>query len=164
MPTDKAYRFMADSGGGALAARRRVAQREWRPRSEIDEPMESTSAQLSPSHCGGHPGRLRQTAGRIDLIPVEGTALVVLATRRAGSDLGETISPAELRGRRILTDGRRPSFQESARLTDTAVPADAERIERPSTPPPARFRLAGTRTFYSAMKILDQPSSPTSAR
>ncbi len=177
MPTDKAYRFYVDSLGGAAQLGRPEAMRLQRQvaatRSEIDELMESTSAQLSTlSHYAAVilAPPLRQTRlERIDLIPVEGDrALVVLATETGWGTsriltLEETISPAELHEvARILTDRFGGlSFQEiRARLTDTAVPADAERIERLSTLLARKVfaSLWDKNLFYSgAMNILDQP-------
>ncbi len=177
MPTDKAYRFYVDSLGGVAQLGRPEAMRLQRqvaaPRSEIDELMESTSAQLSTlSHYAAVilAPPLRQTRlERIDLIPVEGDrALVVLATETGWGTsriltLEETISPAELHEvARILTDRYGGlSFQEiRARLTDTAVPADAERIERLSTLLARKVfaSLWDKNLFYSgAMNILDQP-------
>ncbi|MBI4010956.1 MAG: heat-inducible transcription repressor HrcA [Candidatus Rokubacteria bacterium] len=177
MPTDKAYRFYVDSLGGVAQLGRPEAMRLQRQmaatRSEIDELMESTSAQLSTlSHYAAVilAPPLRQTRlERIDLIPVEGDrALVVLATETGWGTsriltLEETISPAELHEvARILTDRYGGlSFQEiRARLTDTAVPADAERIERLSTLLARKVfaSLWDKNLFYSgAMNILDQP-------
>ena len=177
MPTDKAYRFYVDSLTGTAQIGRPEAMRLQRQvaatRSEIDELMESTSAQLSTlSHYAAVilAPPLRQTRlERIDLIPVEGDrALVVLATETGWGTsriltLEETISPAELHEvARILTDRYGGlSFQEiRARLTDTAVPADAERIERLSTLLARKVfaSLWDKNLFYSgAMNILDQP-------
>lgn len=177
VPTDKAYRFYVDSMGGvgplgrpeALRLQRQVAS----SRSDIDELMESTSAQLSAlSHYAAVilAPPLRQTRlERIDLIPVEGDrALVVLATETGWGTsriltLEESVSTAELREvARVLTERYGGlSFQEiRARLGDTGVPADADRIVRLSAvlARKAFASLCDRNLFYSgAMNILDQP-------
>src|SRR5438477_8123584 len=88
VPTDKAYRFYVDSLGStplgrpeALRLQRQVAG----ARSDIDDLMESTSAQLSALSRYAAvilaPPLQRTRLERVDLIPVEGDrALVVLAT------------------------------------------------------------------------------------
>jgi heat-inducible transcriptional repressor len=177
VPTDKAYRFYVDSMGGvgplgrpeALRLQRQVAS----SRSDIDELMESTSAQLSAlSHYAAVilAPPLRQTRlERIDLIPVEGDrALVVLATETGWGTsrilmLEESISTAELREvARVLTERYGGlSFQEiRARLGDTGVPADADRIVRLSAVLARKVfaSLWDKNLFYSgAMNILNQP-------
>src|SRR5262249_22885300 len=142
-------------------------------RSDIDDLMESTSAQLSTlSHYAAVilAPPLRQTRlERIDLIPVEGDrALVVLATETGWGTsriltLEESVSPAELGEiARVLTErygGQ--SFQEiRARLGDTAAPSDPDRIARLSAILARKVfaSLWDRNLFYSgAMNILDQP-------
>ncbi|MBI3455639.1 MAG: heat-inducible transcription repressor HrcA [Candidatus Rokubacteria bacterium] len=177
VPTDTAYRHYVDTLAGtrpiarteALQLQRQVAG----ARSDIDDLMESTSAQLSAlSHYAGVilAPPLRQTRlDRIDLIPIHGgRALVVLATETGWGTsriltLEESISPAELREvARVLTDRYGGlSFQEiRARLGDTAVPVDADRLARLSTVL-ARQAFASIwdkNLYYSgATNILDQP-------
>jgi heat-inducible transcriptional repressor len=177
IPTDKAYRFYVDSLMGTAQIGRPEALRLQRqvgsPRSEIDDLMESTSAQLSAlSHYAAVilAPPLRQTRlERIDLIPVEGDrALVVLATETGWGTsriltLDEPVSAAELREvARVLSERYAGlAFQEiRARLTDTTLPADSDRIERLSAvlARKAFASLWDKNLFYSgAMNILDQP-------
>jgi heat-inducible transcriptional repressor len=177
VPTDKAYRFYVDFLMGrsqlgrpeALRLQRQVAT----TRSDIDDLMESTSAQLSAlSHYAAVilAPPLRQTRlERIDLIPVErDRALVVLATETGWGTsriltLDETVTPAELREiARVLTERYAGlSFQEiRTRLGDTTLPADADRIARLSAllARKAFASLWDKNLFYSgALNILDQP-------
>ncbi len=177
VPTDKAYRFYVDFLIGrpelarpeALRLQRQVAT----SRSDIDDLMESTSAQLSAlSHYAAVilAPPLRQTRlERIDLIPVErDRALVVLATETGWGTsriltLEESVTPAELREiARVLTDRYGGlSFQEiRARLGDTTLPVDADRIARLSAiiARKAFASLWDKNLFYSgAINILDQP-------
>src|SRR5262249_3837395 len=112
-------------------------------RSDIDELMESTSAQLSTlSHYAAvilAPPLRHTRLERIDLIPVEGDrALVGIATETGGGTARIVtpdgwVSPAELGEiARVLTErygGQ--SFQEiRARLGDSSAPADPDRIAR----------------------------------
>ena len=177
IPTDKAYRFYVDSLRGTAQIGRPEALRLQRqmgsPRSEIDDLMESTSAQLSAlSHYAAVilAPPLRQTRlERLDLIPVEGDrALVVLATETGWGTsriltLDEPVSPAELREvARVLSERYAGlAFQEiRVRLTDTALPTDGDRIERLSAvlARKAFASLWDKNLFYSgAMNILDQP-------
>lgn len=177
VPTDKAYRFYVDTLAGrgqiarpeALQLQRRVAQ----ARSDLDDLMESTSAQLSAlSHYAAVilAPPLRQTRlERIDLIPVEGErALVVLATETGWGTsrilgLEEAVSAAELREvARVLTERYGGlTFQEiRTRLTDAAVPADADRLERLAAGL-ARKAFASiwdkNLYYHGTMNILDQP-------
>ena len=89
MPTDKAYRYYVDSLMGRAEIGRPDAHRLQRQvsgtRSEIDDLMEATSAQLSElSHYAAvilAPPLQHTRLERVDLIPVEGDrAIVVLAT------------------------------------------------------------------------------------
>jgi heat-inducible transcriptional repressor len=177
VPTDKAYRFYVDFLMGPSQLGRPEALRLQRQtsttRSDIDDLMESTSAQLSAlSHYAAVilAPPLRQTRlERIDLIPVErDRALVVLATETGWGTsriltLEESVSPAELREiARVLTEFYGGlSFQEiRARLSDTALPADADRIARLSAvlARKAFASLWDKNLFYSgALNILDHP-------
>ena len=89
VPTDKAYRYYVDSLMGRTELGRGDAHRLQRQvsgtRSEIDDLMEATSAQLSElSHYAAvilAPPLQHTRLERVDLIPVEGDrAIVVLAT------------------------------------------------------------------------------------
>ena len=89
VPTDKAYRYYVDSLMGRSEIGRPDAYRLQRQvsgtRSEIDDLMEATSAQLSElSHYAAvilAPPLQHTRLERVDLIPVEGDrAIVVLAT------------------------------------------------------------------------------------
>ena len=177
VPTDTAYRFYVDflmrtaqiGRPDALRLQRQVAG----TLSDIDELMESTSAQLSTlSHYAAVilAPPLRQTRlERIDLIQVEGDrALVVLATETGWGTsriltLDESVTPAELREiARLLTERYGGlSLQEiRVRLGDTASPADSDRIARLSAilARKAFASLWDKNLFYSgAMNILDQP-------
>jgi len=177
VPTDKAYRFYVDTmTGGAAIGRPEAAQLQRQvagARSDIDELMESTSAQLSAlSHYAAVilAPPLRQTRlERLDLIPVDrDRALVALATETGWGTsriltLDESVSPAELAEvARVLTDRYGGlSFQEiRARLGDTAVPADADRIARLAAvlARKAFASLWDKNLYYSgATNILDQP-------
>jgi heat-inducible transcriptional repressor len=177
VPTDKAYRFYVDSMMGSAELGRADALRLQRQmagsRSEIDDLMDATSAQLSAlSHyCAvilAPP--LRQTRlERVDLIPVEGNrALVVLATETGWGmsrilTLDEPATPAELREvARVLTARYAGvTFQDiRTRIAETAVPAEADRIERLAVVLARKaFATLWDRNLYigGAMNILDQP-------
>lgn len=178
VPSDKAYRVYVDELMGRTPVARPEALRLQRQvaatRSDIDDLLESTSAQLSAlSHYAAVilAPPLRQTRlDRIDLIPVAGDrALVVLATETGWGTsriltLEETVSPAELREvARVLTErygGR--SFQEIRdRLAGTAATApDDDRIQRLATRlARAAFAAIWDKNLYhhGAMNILDQP-------
>ncbi|HEV8306054.1 MAG TPA: heat-inducible transcriptional repressor HrcA [Methylomirabilota bacterium] len=178
VPTDKAYRFYVDSLTGSTQIGRPEALRLQRQvsgpaRTEIDDLMESTSAQLSAlSHYAAVilAPPLRQTRlERIDLIPVAGDrALLVLATETGWGTsriltLDERVSPAELREvARVLTERYGGlSFQEIRdRLGDTGVPVDQDRISRLAAVLERKaFASLWDRNLYyhGAMNILDQP-------
>jgi heat-inducible transcriptional repressor len=177
VPTDKAYRFYVDAIAGTGQMGRPDALRLQRQmgstRSDIDELMETTSAQLAAlSHYAAVilAPPLRQTKlDRIDLIPIEGDrALVVIATETGWGtsrilSLDEAVKPAELREiARVLTDRYGGlSFQDiRTRVSDVAVPADADRLERLSAAlaRKAFASLWDRNLFYSgAIELLDQP-------
>lgn len=177
VPTDQAYRFYVDTlAGGQLgrAEALRLQRQTAGTRSDIDELMDSTSAQLSTlSHYAAVilAPPLRQTRlERIDLIPVAGDrALVVLATETGWGTsriltLEESVSPAELREiARVLTERYGGlSFQEiRAQLVDTAaVAAEADRIARLAAvlARKAFASLWDKNLYYSGTtNILDQP-------
>ncbi len=177
VPTDKAYRFYVDSLMGSTQIGRPEALRLQRQmagtRTELDDLMESTSAQLSAlSHYAGVilAPPLRQTRlERVDLIPVEGErALVVLATETGWGTsrilaLEESVSPAELREiARVLTERYGGlTFQEiRTRLGDTAASVDADRIARLAVVLARKaFSSLWDKNLYigGAMNMLDQP-------
>src|SRR5262249_7258554 len=142
-------------------------------RSDIDELMESTSAQLSAlSHYAAvilAPPLRHTRLERIDLIAA-GTdrALVVLATETGWGtsrilQLAESVSPSELAEiARVLTEeygGR--TFQEIREgLAETATSADTDRLARLCrTLARQVFASLWDRNLYysGAMNILDQP-------
>lgn len=177
VPTDKAYRFYVDTLAGrgqigrpeALRLQRQVAS----ARSDLDDLMESTSAQLSALSRYAAvilaPPLSKTRLERIDLIPVEGDrALVVLATETGWGTsrilaLEESVSAAEFREiARVLTERHAGlTFQEiRTQLTDAAVPADADRLERLAAALARKaFASIWDRNLYyhGAMNILDQP-------
>jgi heat-inducible transcriptional repressor len=177
VPTDKAYRYYIDTLMGHPELGRPEALRLQRQvtgaRSELDDLMESTSAQLSAlSHYAAvilAPPLQHTRLERVDVIPVEGDrALVVLATETGWGTsriltLDERVSAAELREVARLLNERfgGQSFQEiRAGLAEAVVPGDAERLHR-VTAQLAR-KIFGTlldRTLYvgGAVNILDQP-------
>jgi heat-inducible transcriptional repressor len=177
VPTDHAYRCYVDSIPETTLARPEALrlQRQVGPaRSDIDELMETTSAQLSAlSHYAAVilAPPLRQTKlERIDLIPVEGArALVVLATETGWGTsrilaLDEPVTPAELRevARVLSASYGGLSFQEiRTRLSESAgPPADADRLERLSSvlARKAFSSLWDRNLFHSgAIELLDQP-------
>lgn len=177
VPTDKAYRFYVDSIMGSAQVGRpetlRLQRQMAGSRSEIDDLMEATSAQLSTlSHYAAVilAPPLRQTRlDRVDLIPVEGNrALVVLATETGWGmsrilALDESATPAELRElARILTARYGGlTFQEiRTRVGDAAPPAEADRVERLAVVLARKaFASLWDRNLYigGAMNILDQP-------
>jgi len=177
VPTDKAYRFYVDTmTGSSPIARTDAAQLQRQvagARSDIDDLMESTSAQLSAlSHYAAVilAPPLRQTRlERIDLIPVDrDRALVVLATETGWGTsriltLDESVTSAELTEvARVLTERYGGlSFQEiRSRLGDAPAPADADRIGRLAAVLARRVFAAlwDKNLYYSgAMNILDQP-------
>lgn len=178
VPTDKAYRFYVDSLMGHMPLGRpetlRLQRQVAGPRAEIDELMETTSAQLSAlSHYAAvilAPPLQHTRLDRVDLIPVAGDrALVVLATETGWGTsriltLDESVTGAELREvARILTERYGGlTFQEiRTQLGETApLPADAERILRLAAGLARRiFASLWDRNLYigGAMNILDQP-------
>jgi len=177
VPTDKAYRLYVDVIAGTGEVGRPDALRLQREvggaRSDIDELMESTSAQLSAlSHYAAvilAPPLRHTKLDRVDLMRIgEDRALVVIATETGWGTsrilaLDESITAAELRElARTLTErygGQ--SFQEiRARVSEAVVPADADRLERLAVGL-ARKAFASIwdkNLFYSgAVELLDQP-------
>jgi heat-inducible transcriptional repressor len=178
VPTDKAYRYYVDSLMGSTQLARPEALRIQRQvagsRSEIDDLMESTSAQLSSlSHYAAvilAPPLQHTRLDRVDLIPVAGDrALVVLATETGWGTsriltLDEAVSPAELREvARLLTERYGGlTFQEvRARLGESAAPPpEPDRVARVAAHLARRvFASLWDRNLYigGAMNILDQP-------
>jgi len=177
VPTDKAYRFYVDSMMGSTHIGRTEALRLQRQvagaRTEIDDLMESTSAQLSAlSHYAAvilAPPLRHTQLERIDLIPVDGDrALVVMATETGWGTsrilgLGESVSASELREvARLLTERYGGlTFQEiRTRLTDTAAPTDGDRVARLAAALARKaFAALWDKNLYigGAMNILDQP-------
>src|SRR5215475_10318927 len=119
VPTDKAYRYYVDSLMGRTELGRTDAHRLQRQvsgiRSEIDDLMEATSAQLSElSHYAAvilAPPLQHTRLERVDLIPVEGDrAIVVLATETGWGmsrilAFEETVPRSEVREvARLLTE------------------------------------------------------------
>jgi heat-inducible transcriptional repressor len=177
VPTDKAYRFYVDTMTGGTSLGRAEALQLQRQvagaRSEIDDLMESTSAQLSilsryAAVILAPP--LRHTRlERVDLIPVDrDRALVVLATETGWGTsriltLDEPASAAELAEvARVLSEQFAGlSFQEiRTRLTDSGPPSDADRIQRLAASLARRVfaSLWDKNLYYSgATNILDQP-------
>jgi heat-inducible transcriptional repressor len=176
VPTDKAYRFYVDSLGStplgrpeALRLQRQVAG----ARSDIDDLMESTSAQLSALSRYAAvilaPPLQRTRLDRVDLIPVEGDrALVVLATETGWGTsriltLEEAVTPSELREvARILTERFGGcTFQEiRAGLGDHAGPPEADRVVRVAGLLARKvFTSLWDRNLYigGAVNIFDQP-------
>jgi heat-inducible transcriptional repressor len=178
VPTDKAYRYYVDSLMGSAQLARTEALRLQRQvagsRSEIDDLMETTSAQLSSlSHYAAvilAPPLQHTRLDRVDLIPVEGDrALVVLATETGWGTsrivaIDESVSAPELREvARLLTERYGGlTFQEiRARLSDTATPpTEADRVARVAASLSRRvFSSLWDRNLYvgGAMNMLDQP-------
>lgn len=178
VPTDKAYRFYVDTLMGTTQLGRLEALRLQRQvagaRTEIDDLMESTSAQLSAlSHYAAvilAPPLQQTQLERIDLIPVEGDrALVVLATETGWGTsriltLEEPAPAVELREvARVLTDQYGGlTFQEiRTRLSEaTALPPEADRVSRVAAFLARKvFASLWDRNLYigGAMNILDQP-------
>jgi heat-inducible transcriptional repressor len=176
VPTDKAYRFYVDSLGAASLGRSealRLQRQVAGTRSEIDDLMETTSAQLSAlSHYAAvilAPPLQHTRLERVNVIPVEGDrALIVLATETGWGTsrivtLDERVPQAELREvARVLTERYAGyTFQEiRTRLGTGAVPADADRVERVAAALSRRvFASLWDRNLYigGAMNILDQP-------
>jgi heat-inducible transcriptional repressor len=177
VPTDKAYRCYVDSLTGSAQLGRPEALRLQRQvgvvRSDLDDLMESTSAQLSAlSHYAAVilAPPLRQTRlERVDLIPVESErALFVLATETGWGTsriigLGEPVTQVELREvARSLTERYGGlTFQEiRTQLADATVPADADRILRLAIGLAKKaFAAIWDKNLYigGTMNILDQP-------
>jgi heat-inducible transcriptional repressor len=177
IPTDKAYRFYVDTmAGGTPIARTDAAhlQREVvRARSDIDELLESTSAQLSAlSHYAAvilAPPLRHTRLERIDLIPVDrDRALVVLATETGWGTsriltLDEAVTAAELAEvARVLTERYGGlSFQDiRSRVGEPLAGAEADRIARLAAvlARKAFASLWDKNLYYSgATNILDQP-------
>ena len=178
MPTDKAYRYYVDSLMGPRRARPRRTRsgcsgRSRAPASEIDDLMETTSAQLSElSHYAAvilAPPLQHTRLERVDLIPVEGDrALVVLATETGWGmsrilAFEEPVPRSEMREvARILTERYAGlTFQEiRSRVAEAATAPDAERILRAAAYVARKvFQSLWDRNLYvgGAMNMLDQP-------
>jgi heat-inducible transcriptional repressor len=177
VPTDKAYRYYVDSLMGRVELRRGEALRLQRQvtgtRSEIDDLLETTSAQLSElSHYAAvilAPPLQHTRLERVDLIPVEGErALVVLATE-TGWGMSRILAFEEPVPRseipevaRILTERYAGlTFQEvRSRVAETGAAPEAERVLRTAAYVARKvFQSLWDRNLYvgGAMNMLDQP-------
>jgi heat-inducible transcriptional repressor len=177
VPTDKAYRYYVDSLMGRIEVRRAEALRLQRQvtgtRSEIDDLLETTSAQLSElSHYAAvilAPPLQHTRLERVDLIPVEGErALVVLATETGWGmsrilAFEEPVPRSEIREvARILTERYAGlTFQEiRSRVAEAGTAPDAERTLRAAAYVARKvFQSLWDRNLYvgGAMNMLDQP-------
>jgi heat-inducible transcriptional repressor len=177
VPTDRAYRFYVDSLGPTQLGRPealRLQRQMAGSRSEIDDLMETTSAQLSALSRYAAvilaPPLQQTRLERVDLIPVEGDrALVVLATETGWGTsriigLDEPIPARELREvARMLTERYGGlTFQTiRTRLVDTAAaPPEPDRAARTAAALARKvFATLWDRNLYigGAMNILDQP-------
>jgi heat-inducible transcriptional repressor len=177
VPTDKAYRYYVDSLMGSAPLARPDALRLQRQvsgtRSEIDDLMEATSAQLSElSHYAAvilAPPLQHTRLERVDMIPVEGDrALVVLATETGWGmsrilALGEPTPASEVREvARILTDRYAGlTFHEiRQQVSEAGGPVPAERLLRVAAYVARKvFSSIWDRNLYvgGAMNMLDQP-------
>jgi heat-inducible transcriptional repressor len=178
VPTDKAYRVYVDSLMGRIELGRgetlRLQRQVTGARSEIDDLMEATSAQLSElSHYAAvilAPPLQHTRLERVDLIPVEGErALVVLATDTGWGmsrilAFEERISRSELREiARLLTERFAGStFLEirSQVAEGGGSPAEPERVLRAAAYVARKvFQSLWDRNLYvgGAMNMLDQP-------
>jgi heat-inducible transcriptional repressor len=177
VPTDKAYRYYVDSLMGTTQIGRPEALRLQRqmagPRTELDDLMESTSAQLSAlSHYAAvilAPPLQHTRLERVDLIPVTGErALVSLATETGWGTsriltLDEPLSTAELREiARVLTERFGGlTFQEiRGRLAEPGAPVEADRVARGAAAVARKvFASLWDRNIYigGTTNILDHP-------
>jgi heat-inducible transcriptional repressor len=177
VPTDKAYRYYVDSLMGRVELRRGEALRLQRQvtgtRSEIDDLLETTSAQLSElSHYAAvilAPPLQHTRLERVDLIPVEGErALVVLATETGWGmsrilAFEEPVPRSEIREvARILTERYAGlTFQEiRSRVAEAGAAPEAERVLRTAAYVARKvFQSLWDRNLYvgGAMNMLDQP-------
>ena len=177
VPTDKAYRYYVDSLMGRTELGRSDAHRLQRQvsgtRSEIDDLMEATSAQLSElSHYAAvilAPPLQHTRLDRVDLIPVEGDrAIVVLATETGWGmsrilAFEEAVPRSEVREvARLLTERYAGlTFQEiRSQVAEVASPPAAERVLRVAAYVARKvFQSLWDRNLYvgGAMNMLDQP-------
>jgi heat-inducible transcriptional repressor len=177
VPTDKAYRYYVDGMMGHPELTRGEAHRLQRQvsgaRSEIDDLMESTSAQLSELSRYAAvilaPPLQHTRLERVDLIPVErDRAIVVLATETGWGmsrilSFEETVPRSEVREvARLLTERYAGlTFQEIRSQVSDAVPAPAaERVLRVAAYVARKvFQSLWDRNLYigGAMHMLDQP-------
>jgi heat-inducible transcriptional repressor len=177
VPTDKAYRYYIDSMMGRTELGRPEALRLQRQvsgaRSEIDDLMEATSAQLSElSHYAAvilAPPLQHSRLERIEMIPVEGgRALVVLATETGWGmsrilAFEEPVKASEIREvARLLTERLSGlTFQEiRARTAEAVPPPDGDRLIRVAAYIVRMvFPSLWDRNLYvgGAMHMLDQP-------
>jgi heat-inducible transcriptional repressor len=177
VPSDKAYRYYVDGLMGTTQLARPEALRIQRqmagPRTEIDDLMESTSAQLSAlSHYAAvilAPPLQHTRLERVDLIPVAGDrALVSLATETGWGmsrilTLEEPVPATELREvARVLTERFGGlTFQEvRGRLGDGGAPPDPDRVARVVASVARKvFGALWDRNIYigGTMNILEQP-------
>src|SRR5262245_24397493 len=177
VPTDKAYRYYVDSLMSRTEIGRPDAHRLQRQvtgtRSEIDDLLETTSAQLSElSHYAAvilAPPLQHTRLERVDLIPVEGDrALVVLATETGWGmsrilAFEEPVPRSEIREiARILTERYAGlTFQEiRSQVGDVGTAPETERVLRTASYVARKvFQSLWDRNLYvgGAMNMLDQP-------
>jgi heat-inducible transcriptional repressor len=177
IPTDKAYRYYVDGLRGHSELARGDAYRLQRQvsgtRSEIDDLMEATSAQLSElSHYAAvilAPPLQYTRLERVDLFPVEGDrAIVVLATETGWGmsrilSFEEQVPRSEVREvARILTERYAGlTFQEiRGQVSDAHAPPASERVLRIAGYVARKvFQSLWDRNLYvgGAMNMLDQP-------
>jgi heat-inducible transcriptional repressor len=161
VPTDKAYRYYVDSLMGRVELRRAEALRLQRQvtgtRSEIDDLLETTSAQLSElSHYAAvilAPPLQHTRLERVDLIPVEGErALVVLATE-TGWGTSRILAFEEPVPRSEIREVARILTERYAGLTFQEIRSTAAYVARKV------FQSLWDRNLYvgGAMNMLDQP-------
>ena len=178
VPTDKAYRYYVDSLMGRTEIGRPDAHRLQRQvsgtRSEIDDLMEATSAQLSElSHYAAvilAPPLQHTRLERVDLIPVEGDRAIVVLATETGWGMSRILAFEE--------PVPRSEVREVARLLDRAVrgahvPGNPEPGGRCGGPARARARASRVAAYVArkvfqslwdrnlyvggAMNMLDQP-------
>ena len=171
VPTDKAYRYYVDSLMGRTEIGRADAHRLQRQvsgtRSEIDDLMEATSAQLSElSHYAAvilAPPLQHTRLERVDLIPVEGDRAIVVLATETGWGMSRILAFEEPVPRSEVREVARLLTERYAGLTfqEIRTPGGRGRGPRPTpsascaSPPTWRARCSspsGTGTSTSAAR------------
>ena len=158
MPTDKAYRYYVDSLMGRAEVGRADAHRLQRQvsgtRSEIDDLMEATSAQLSElSHYAAvilAPPLQHTRLERVDLIPVEGDRAIVVLATETGWGMSRILAFEEPVPRSEVREVARLLTEQYAGLTFQEI---RSRVAERARAGDARARAAASAAYGGAQRV-----------